>query len=125
MADDDNGERILHLEHVHSELAAKVAETSVGIQYLSKEISESYDRLAGKMDTCIAPLAAQVQETHQHLLALGDVVGGHAKVIEKIQDEKKRVAERWGGVKKVAFAVLTGGGAICVKELAVLLFKHN
>lgn len=116
--------RLIHVERAHNELNAKVAENTLGIQFLAKEIGENYQRLGEKIDSCIAPLSHQLNEIQQHSVALGEVVGGHSKVLDRIQDEKKRAAEKWDNWKKAILAVLTGGAAIGVKELVVFAWKH-
>jgi hypothetical protein len=116
--------RILRLEDEFSDLKASHAETTTELKHLSEQVIDSAVRITEKIDACIQPINERLNEGLGHLISLNEKVLEHDKFIGIALATKKAADIKRATWRKIAFALATGAGAVVVKELIVMFFRH-
>jgi chromosome segregation ATPase len=124
MADDISAQRLLKVEAHVADLHTKVAENALQIQFLDKEVVSGMAGVAASVENGFRSVEKRLDEGAERMEAMSERIGEHGRKLERLDDEKKRSAERWDAAKKFVLPVVTGGGAIGIKELVVWLFHH-
>lgn len=125
MADDNiSAHRLLKVEAHVVDLSTKVAEHGLQIQFLDKEIVTGMAGVRDSVDAGFRSVEKRLDEGAERMEAMSERIGEHGRKLERLDDEKKRSDERWDAAKKFVLPVMTGGGAIGIKELVVWLFHH-
>jgi anti-sigma-K factor RskA len=118
---DGHEERIQRAERTQSDLAVKVAENTQQIQHVATEVERGFGRIIEHIDNSLRPLTTKIEENTTKLSSIDGRVQAHAKVLDKIEEEKAAKERRWDWWKKAAAAAVTGAVAIGLKELVAFL----
>lgn len=115
--------RLQHVEQVQADHGAQLARFEVGLQHSMEKVEAGFAFLGEKIDSIVAPIAAQQKEHDQHLKALGDVVAEQADGLKDIQEATERRRQRWSTAGKYLVPIFTGAAAIGIKELVAWLVR--
>lgn len=121
---DAHEERIQRNEAEVSELKAATAEMRADMKHLTTEVTNLGTRISEKIDGFSTNLVQKVQEEHQRLTNLKERVTENTTALAKIEEEKRRAADRWDTWKKFLATAATGAVAIGLKELVVFVGRH-
>jgi len=121
---DTSEDRVLRIETDISELKVAQAETGISFKYLSQQVQDSTAKITEKIESCIKPISDRIYDTSQKLSILTEQVEKHDKIADIVLTAKKKSDNRRALVKKALLALCYGGGAVTIKELIVMMFRH-
>lgn len=116
-------ERIQKLEENLSEVKAAHAEMAANLRNLGTQVQDGVGRINDKIDTIIAPLSKSLQDHIKEDEELAAKVTRLENTVTRLEEEREASRSKMKSLRGALIAIITGAGAIALKEAAVWLLK--
>ncbi len=122
--DDGHERRLQNLEHTVGDMKTDVAEAKLNLSFIAKEVQTGFASFASHLDSGFGGIQKRLDDGEQRMNAMSERIGEHGRKFDKVDDEKRKHAEKWDSWKKLIATAVTGAVAIGLKELVTFLAKH-